>query len=298
MASINDYVREFEKVLRLYNNRQSTIDTYTSIVKMFLLHHKKDPKVITRSQIEDYILTLNSTRHKRQCIYTLMKFYYRVLKQPDTMKDFPIPKQEKFIPEILNYSEVERLIAAIPNLKQKACMQLIYSCGLRIGEAVNIKVSDVDGQRLQLKVRQAKGGKDRLVPIPAATLHLLRSYYAQYKPAEYLFAGQMHAQYDVRSIQQTFHRAKKAAGIRKRVTVHSLRHSRATHLIDNGVDMSMIQKFLGHSNIKTTVDFYLHTSIVTMQNIFAAADQRTVSYPLTNTTSPAFILPKNSLQSQ
>lgn len=272
--TIQDYAREFERQLKLRNNAASTIDTYVGIMRNWLLYYKKDPRAITPRMVEDYVLTIKSSKYKRQTIYTLRHFYFSVMQMPEYLSSIPIPKQEKYIPSILNIQEVHRMIQSISNLKQRTCIQLIYSCGLRICESVNIKVKDIDGPKMQLHIRQAKGGKDRIVPIPIDTLNLLREYYKQYKPTEYLFAGQCQPQYDVRSIQQVFYRAKYAAGIKKKVTVHSLRHSRATHLVDNGVDMSMIQKFLGHANIKTTVDFYLHTSIVSMQNIFNQADNR------------------------
>ncbi len=273
--SIQDYLRLFERELKLRNNSSSTIDQYLSIFKTFLFRIKRDPKAITIDQVKDYLLTLGATRSKRQTIYTLRNFYSSVLKMPDYLNEIPIPKQEKYVPNILNVPEVFALIKSIANLKQRVCIQLIYACALRIGESVNIRVADIDGQRMLLHLRSGKGAKDRIVPIPEETLNLLREYYKHYKPTDYLFAGQTPGtNYDVRSIQQVFHRAKHAAGIRKKVTVHSLRHSRATHLVDNGVDMSLIQNFLGHHNIKTTVDFYLHTSIVTMQNIFSLADEK------------------------
>ncbi len=284
MATIKQYAAEFERQLKLRNNRATTISTYTGILKVFLSKLYKDPRSITVRMVEDYLLTLGATKTKRQTIYTLRLFYKTVMNMPGYLDTIPIPKQEKFVPTVLNIQEINRLVNSISNLKQRACIQLIYACGLRLGEVVSIKVADVDGPRLQLHVRDAKGGKDRLVPIPAETLTMLRQYYKEYKPDNYLFAGQGgYGKYDERSVQQVFKRAATAAGIRKYVTVHSLRHSRATHLVDNGVDMSLIQKFLGHSNIKTTVDFYLHTSIQTMQNIFAIADERiTSSIPLTS----------------
>lgn len=272
--TIQDYAREFERQLKLRNNADSTIQTYIGMMRQFLLHCKKDPRAITVRMVEDYLLTLKSTAYKKQMIFTLQNFYANVLKMPGYLAEVPIPKKEKFIPEILNVDEVYSLIQSIPNLKQRTVIQLIYACALRIGETVNIRVKDIDGKRKVLAIRQAKGAKDRLVPIPDDTIILLREYYKQYRPKEFLFEGQCSPQYDVRSIQQVFYRAKNKANIRKKVSVHSLRHSRATHLVDNGVDMSMIQKFLGHSNIKTTVDFYLHTSVVSMQNIFAVVDDR------------------------
>lgn len=295
--TITQYSTEFERALKLRNNSQSTITTYTSILKTFLAYFKKDPSSITPRMIEDYLLTLSSTKYKRQCIYTLRNFYYNALNMPGYLATVPIPKQEKFVPDILNVHEVHRLVQNITNLKQRACIQLIYACALRIGESVNIKVPDIDGPLRQLHIRQAKGAKDRIVPIPEETLAVLREYYKKYKPDNYLFAGQGGTgKYDERSIQQVFHKAKAKVGIKKYVTVHTLRHSRATHLIDNGVDMSMIQKFLGHANIKTTTDFYLHTSITTMQHIFAGADARiNASYQPPQAQIPAAYAPHHTV---
>lgn len=276
MASIKHYLIEFERQLKLQNVAQSTIETYCGAVKMCLIKIFKDPRAITQREVEDYLLTLKSSKYKAQSLYALRKFYTCVLKMPTHLQAVPVPKQEKYIPNTLNAHEVYRLINCIDNIKHRAIIQLIYACGLRISEATNIKVADIDGQRLQVHIRQSKGAKDRIVPLPQETLNTLRQYYKEYKPSNYLFAGQIHSRYSERSIQQIFKAACQAACIRKKVTVHSLRHSRATHLVDNGIDMSMVQKFLGHSNIKTTVDFYLHTSIATMQNLFAHADARTL----------------------
>ena len=226
MATITHYANEFERQLKLRNNRATTIATYTGILKVFLARVRKDPRAITVRMVEDYLLTLKATKTKRQTLYTLRHFYYSVMEMPGYLDTIPIPLQEKYVPTILNAQEVHRLVNSITNLKQRAIIQLIYACGLRLGESVNIKLPDVDGPRLQLHIRNAKGGKDRIVPIPEQTLVMLREYYKQYKPDNYLFAGQGGTgRYDERSVQQVFKRAAKAAGIRKYVTVHSLRHS-------------------------------------------------------------------------
>lgn len=257
--SINDYTREFERQLKLKNNSASTIATYTGILRCFLFYHKKDPKAITVRMVEDYLLTLKSTKYKRQSIYTLRYFYNRVMKMEKYLDSIPIPKQEKYVPDTLNVMEIHRILSQISNLKQRTCIQLIYACALRIGEVVNIQVKDIDGQRLQLHIRQAKGAKDRIVPIPADTLTMLREYYRQYKPDKYLFKGQQQEQYDVRSIQQVFHRAKNKAGIRKKVTVHSLRHSRATHLVDSGVDDKNYGRFLSSYQHTNHAKYFRHS---------------------------------------
>lgn len=273
MATILDYTSKFEKFLRLRNNAQSTIDVYTGVVNLLLSHFRKDPSVISAEMIGDWLLTLNSSKYKRQAWYTLDNFFSNVMNMRGHMNSIPKPKQEKYIPETLNTKEVFALISCIKNLKQKAAIQLIYSCGLRIGELVNLKIKDVDGERLQIHIKLSKGAKDRVIPIPLETLNLLREYFKEYKPKEYLFNGDVgRLTYSERSVQQVFHKAKYRAGIKKHVTVHSLRHSRATHLLCNGMDSALIMRFLGHSNIKTTNDFYLHTKIDDLTSAMIRAD--------------------------
>ena len=272
MATLQDYRRAFEKHMRLRNLAQNTIDCYDGILTQFICYFKKDPRAITASMIGDYLLSLKSTRYKRQTWYTLAAFYASVLNEPQWLVSIPKPKQEKVIVETLNYDEVSRMIGTIENIKHRSIITLIYACALRISEAVNIKIEHIDGTRLQLHIRASKGAKDRIVPIPLETLNLLREYFKQYKPKEYLFNGQNCVQYDVRSIQAIFHRAKRAAGIRKKISVHTLRHSRATELLRQGVDATLIQKFLGHSSIKTTQEYYLHTNINDLAMAIGRAD--------------------------
>lgn len=262
MATILDYSRKFEKFLKLRNNASSTIDVYTGLLRSMLSYFKKDPISITPDMIGDWILTFKSPKTKRQAWYTIANFYGNVMGLRDYMIKIPKAKENKYIPETLNVQEVMRLIGSISNLKQRACLQLIYACGLRISEATNMRIADIDGVRLQVHIKMSKGAKDRVIPIPQDTLNVLREYYQAYKPKEFLFNGDSnHSQYSERSIQQVFHLAKHAAGIYKHVTVHSLRHSRATHLLCNGMDSALIMRFLGHSNIKTTNNFYLHTKV-------------------------------------
>jgi site-specific recombinase XerD len=272
MATLQDYRRRFEKYLLLKNNAQNTIDCYVGIVTQFICHFKKDPRAINQSMIGDYLLQLKSTRYKRQTWYCLANFYANVLNEPNWMNGIPLPKQEKTIPETLNHVEILKMVATIQNLKHRSIITLIYACGLRISESVGLRIADIDGTRLQIHIRQSKVAKDRIIPIPLETLNLLRQYFSEYRPKEYLFNGQNSLQYDVRSIQQIFHRAKRAAGIRKKISVHTLRHSRANELLRQGVDATLIQKFLGHSSIKTTQEYYLHTNINDLAMAIGRAD--------------------------
>jgi site-specific recombinase XerD len=162
-------------------------------------------------------------------------------------------RKERKLPDVLSIEEIKQVIDSIVNLKHRTIISLIYSCGLRISECVNIKVSDIDSKRMMIKVVQSKGNKDRFIPLSNKMLLLLREYYKEYKPKEFLFEGQFEKFYSARSIQAILKKSLIKCKIKKQITVHSLRHSYATHLLEQGTDISLIQKILGHKDIKTTL---------------------------------------------
>jgi len=222
--------------------------------------------------IKSFLLTINNANYHKQFVATIIHLFRRVVGKPLSAFDIPYPRKTHYLPEILSVPEVYRLILSIQNLKQKAAIQLIYSCGLRISEVVNVQLTHVDGDRKLLLVKGAKGFKDRYVPIPDATLILLRNYYQQFKPKHWLFEGQDNKEaYAVRSLQTIFHRAKRAAGISKKITPHCLRHSRLTHLKEAGLDIYELKEIAGHNNISTT-EIYLHLAKETLVNRIAQAD--------------------------
>jgi len=181
-----------------------------------------------------------------------------VLRRP--WEEFAIrrPKLEKKLPVVLSQKEVKRLIDSITNLKHRAFISLIYSCGLRVSELINLKIPDIDSTRMQIHVRAGKGAKDRYVMLSERILVMLREYWHCYRPKEYLFEGQSRGKaIAVRTIQQAFYQAVIKSGIKKRPGIHSLRHSFATHLLENGVNLLAIQKLMGHNHIKTTTT-YIH----------------------------------------
>jgi integrase/recombinase XerD len=159
----------------------------------------------------------------------------------------------------LNTSEITAILKGTSNLKHRAILTLIYSSGLRIGELVNLKVKDIDSERRQIRIEQSKGKKDRYTLLSPKTLELLRAYFKEYKPKEYLFEGQEGGQYSARSIQGFFKEICKRVDIRKKVSIHTLRHSFATHLLENGTDLRYIQALLGHESSKTT-EIYTHVT--------------------------------------
>ena len=158
---------------------------------------------------------------------------------------------------MLSEEEVTAILKTITNIKHKALIMTIYSGGLRISELINLKVKDIDSDRMQIRVQQSKGKKDRYTLLSQKTLLILRQYFKEYKPKEWLFEGEGDGEYSQKAIQNILKRAVLKAGIKKRITVHSLRHSFATHLLENGTDLRYIQNLLGHSNSKTT-EIYTH----------------------------------------
>ena len=169
------------------------------------------------------------------------------------------PKREQRLPEILYIQEIQLLFDKITNIKHKSIAVLLYSCGLRVSEIINLKTNNIDSKRMMIQVVQAKGNKDRYVPLSQSVLEMLRRYYRVYKPGVFLFKGQLKDQYSAKSIQTFLKYYAKLAGIKKHVHPHQLRHCFAVHHLEQGTDLRYIQEFLGHKNSKTT-ERYTHVS--------------------------------------
>ncbi|MBI5373399.1 MAG: tyrosine-type recombinase/integrase [Sphingobacteriales bacterium] len=267
-----------ELVLKGYSS--STIKTYINEVRMFLVTIGDHPAAeFTPQRLRDYlqycfeVLKLSeNTLHSR---INALKFYYeKVLKRERFFWDIPRPQKPLQLPKLLNEEELSRLFNALQNRKHKAMLFTAYSAGLRVSEIVNLEIADIDGQRLQIHVRNAKGKKDRYVNLSPVLLDILREYINTVKPAPrvYLFESEQTGQaYPTRTVQQIFTNAKRKARILKDVGIHSLRHSFATHLLDKGTDIRYIKELLGHFNIKTT-ERYLHVSKKQLVNIISPFD--------------------------
>jgi integrase/recombinase XerD len=266
---------EMEQRLILMGYSASTQKTYLNEVGVFLRTIKQHPaETFSKQRIKDYLqfcydklgLTEN-TLHSRM---NALKFYYeKVLKREKFFWDIPRPKKGFLLPKVLSKEEMIRLIKAIENVKHKTMIMLGYACGLRVSEITGLEVKDIDEDRRLLFVRRGKGKKDRVVSLSPVMLVMIREYKAAYKPGKYLFEGQhKESQYSIRSLESIIKAAKKKAGISKTGSMHMLRHSFATHLIDKGTDVVFIQKLLGHNNIKTTLR-YLHVTNKDMLNILS-----------------------------
>ena len=267
-----------ELVLRAYS--PSTIKTYINEVRVFLGAIGSRPAATyTVQQLRDYLqycfehLKLSeNTLHSR---INALKFYYeQVLKREKFFWDIPRPKKPMQLPKLLNEDELARLFNSIQNKKHKAILFTAYSAGLRVSEVVNLRLADIDGTRMQIHVRDAKGKKDRYVNLSPVLLDILRQYVKMVRPVpkEYLFESEQTGKaYPTRTVQQIFTNAKNKAGIRKEVGIHSLRHSFATHLLDKGTDIRYIKDLLGHFDIKTT-ERYLHVSKKQLVNVISPFD--------------------------
>jgi integrase/recombinase XerD len=254
-----------EYVAKLKELRYSpnTLAVYTDMFEEFMNYFPD--KVLDEISEEEIVAFLRylvnerqvSTSYQNQSINAIKFYYERVLGGQRKIYLIERPRKEKYLPEVLSEEEVAAILKTITNLKHRAVIMTIYSGGLRISEAINLKVKDIDSQRMQIRVTQAKGKKDRYTLLSKKTLLTLRQYFAEYKPEEWLFEGENKGQYSQRAIQNILRDAVTKANIKKHITVHTLRHSFATHLLESGTDLRYIQSLLGHSSSKTT-EIYTH----------------------------------------
>lgn len=248
-----NYKEKYRAAMKSANFKESTISTYSGCLQMFFKHfqREKEPKGVSAEQIKFYIAGLSSPAYQRQMYGALKNFYSWVIQQPKKMQYVPFAKKEKKIPTVLSQQEIERIILATGNLKHKVIIVLLYSFGLRRQELIDLQFSAIDRQRMALKVK-GKGNKERQIPMEERILILLETYYKKYRPKNYLIEGAEGGKYSATSIAKIIHRANQKAGIKRKVTAHVFRHSYATHLLEKGVDLRIIQVLLGHGNSKTT----------------------------------------------
>ncbi len=257
---------------------ESTIQTYCEALAIFLRYYRDKPiEEITNSDIVDfnnaYILKNHlSSSFQNQIINAIKLFFYTVENKRVNVELIYRPKREKLLPNVLSKEEVKSILQAHTNIKHRAMLSLIYSCGLRCGELLRLRPEHIDSKRGIILIKQSKGRKDRIAPLSQKIIDLLRDYYTACKPQVYLFEGQKAGEaYDARSLQQVLKQAVEKANIHKPVTLHWLRHSYATHLLENGTDLRYIQEILGHSSSKTT-EIYTHVSTKSLQKITSPFD--------------------------
>jgi integrase/recombinase XerD len=273
-----DALELIQKTLVLKGYSKSTIRNYTSEFHILLRVLSIRPiNSLNEDQLKSYLLWLITVKKYSEArVHTAInaiKFYFeQVLKRPSIVFQLPRPKKPTVLPKVLAESEVEQIINSIANIKHKTMVMLGYGCGLRVSEIVNLKIADIDSNRMMITIERAKGKKDRLVPLPQKLLAALRGYYKEHRPKYYLFEGQEGGMYSIRSVQTVFNEAKIRGKVSKKGGIHSLRHSYATHLLEAGTDIRIIQELLGHNQLKTTMK-YTHVSKKELGKVISPLDR-------------------------
>lgn len=273
----SELIDNYYKLIHIKNYSLRTEKSYMYHLNLFL-DYVKSVKV-TNVDSKVLLTYFNHLKEDKNFSYSSMKqalaairFLYLDVLKKEVDFDFIIKmKKPSNLPNVLTMVEVKKIIENILNLKHKTIISTIYSCGLRISEATNLKINNIDSSSMTVKIVNAKGKNDRYVMLSEKLLELLRGYFKEYKPKKYLFEGQNGGKYSARSIQAVFNRAVKAAGINKKVTVHTLRHSFASHLLDKGTDIRFIQELLGHRHLSTT-QIYTHINPVSVKKIKSPFD--------------------------
>ncbi|MDO5615544.1 MAG: tyrosine-type recombinase/integrase [Cruoricaptor ignavus] len=256
--------RRFEEHLILKGFSPNTQRTYcTEFAQLLHCIGNFPVQNLSPEKLRSYILychkELNLSENQIHSRMNALKFYFeKVLGREKMFFDIPRPKKPQLLPKYLTQDEIKKIINATENQKHRLIIQLGYGMGLRVSEIVNLKIEDIDSQNMRVFISRAKGKKDRYVNLPESTLAELRVYYKTYRPKDFLFEGKYSDSLSIRSAQAVFKTAMTKAGISKRIGIHGLRHSYATHLLEYGTDVSLIQKLLGHNNIKTTL---LYTNV-------------------------------------
>jgi integrase/recombinase XerD len=271
--------RQYTDLLQLKGYSPRTIEVYGNEFHLLLrLLKKTTVGSLTKEQVQAYMLwLLKRKRYSYTHLHTTinaLKFYLeQVQGRAKEFYDLPRPQKPLKLPPVLGEEEVVRVIQKTANLKHRTLLLTAYSAGLRVSELVNLRVRDIDSGRMLIHIHEGKGGKDRMVQLSQVLLETLRAYYKQYKPKEYLFEGDKAGEpYSSRSAQAVLKQAKLGAGIKKKGSIHMLRHSYATHLLESGTDIRYIQDLLGHNSIKTTLR-YTHVSKLKLERIISPADR-------------------------
>jgi site-specific recombinase XerD len=268
---------KFMQQMLLKGYSQRTIRTYVSLLSGFSKHFNCSPDLISIDQIREYlqeniIVKKRSKSWVNQLISAIKFLHCEVLHLSWSNLDIPRPMRDKKLPVVLSRGEVQKIITAHKNIKHKAILMVTYSAGLRLSEVCHLKISDIDSSRMLIRVNHSKGNKDRYTLLSPVTLNMLRIYYKKYRPATWLFEGSLRGTaVSVTTVTKVFKNAMIKSEINRQVGIHSLRHSFATHLLEQGVALPIIQQMLGHKSLKTTSG-YLHVQQYTIQGVKSPVD--------------------------
>jgi site-specific recombinase XerD len=260
--------------LQLRGFSERTQEAYTRAVRQLAEHYHKSPDLITEEELRQYFLHIINVKHYSRNTTTIalcgIRFFFeQTLNRKWTIFNLVRPAPEHKLPVILSLEEVREILNRVRLLRYRVCLSTIYACGLRLQEGIRLAVPDIDSARMMIHVRHGKGNKDRYVPLPQRTLELLRDYWSTHRNPVLIFPAEGRDHIDLSkatepmsksSVQDAFRAALKQSGINKRASVHTLRHSWATHLLEAGVNLRLIQEYLGHSSPATT-SVYTHLTV-------------------------------------
>jgi site-specific recombinase XerD len=257
------HIEEFREFMILKNYSSKTIKTYTQICYQFTNWWRSSPEDLgdmSSEVVRKYLIKRFETGKDWQTVNSdysaIQKFFKNVLMIEWQLKKLPRPRKEKKLPTIFSREDVQKLIEHCATYKQQVMVSFIYATGLRLSEAINTKIEDIDGQRKQVRVNKGKGGKDRMVMLADVTLNLLRDYYKKEKPEIYLFNAKEKGKcYTQRAVQLFIQQAKKKMNLKKKGSAHTLRNCYATHHLEGGTDLVFLQEQLGHKELKTTIRY-------------------------------------------
>jgi integrase/recombinase XerD len=251
-----DYYEICKQKLKYLNYSEKTITNYLFHINQFLSYSTVSPSRLKSNDFQEYLNNrkFSSISQQNQVINAIRFLYKFGLNKKYDKVSFKRPKSEKKLPKVIDGEHIKSQLSKIDNLKHRAILTLTYSVGLRVSEVVNLKIEDIDSKRMIIHIKSAKGRKDRIVPLSQTVLELLRGYYKQYNPSEYLFNGQFTNKYSIGSCQKIYKKY-----IDSNSSIHTLRHSSFTNLLESGTDLRIIQKIAGHSSSKTT-EIYTHVS--------------------------------------
>jgi site-specific recombinase XerD len=265
LAEHND---KFVQEMKRRGMSENSINTYSSCIKIFFSHSTKDhPKNVNEQDIKDFLFKFDEPNTQRNYHSAIKKFYDICMNQPDKFRYIPYCQKSQKLPIVLSVEEVQRMFSVCENKKHKAILALLYSCGLRVSELINLKWAHIDRSRRIINIMQSKGKKDRQVMLDKKLIDVLESYWNEYKSKEYVFNGwKQEPQYSQQSVLQVVKQLAHKAAIKKNVWSHLMRHNSFTHLAEAGTDINLIQRLAGHTNVKTT-SIYLHLSHNTISKI-------------------------------